>query len=154
MTFLRLSNLRQCSHVIPLVGAVLLTVMPALSALAADSTEQSVIGRWKLKAALDSANITSLDDSEAQQLVGHTLTINKKQFKFGKHACASPGFESERVEPRLYLREHYRASASQLGLPNPVTVVHLECTSAFIKNRNRLVIFWDGWFFDAVRIKK
>jgi hypothetical protein len=38
-------------------------------------------------------------------------------------------------------------------LPNPVTVVNLGCTVAFIKNRNRLVIHWGGWFFDARRAR-
>jgi len=28
------------------------------------------------------------------------------------------------------------------------------CTSVFVKKPDRLVIFWQGWFFDAVRIKR
>lgn len=148
-----LSSSRKYSRTIFAVAALVFGASPAVTADTADSTQRSVIGQWKITAALDSADTTSLDDQEAEKLLGRTLTINKKHFKFGERICTSPDFSAELVEPALYLREHYRASASQLGLPNPVTIVHLECTSAFIKNRNRLVIFWKGWFFDAVRIR-
>jgi hypothetical protein len=135
------------------VAAIVFGACLAVTADAADSTQRTVIGQWKITAALDSADITSLDDQEARKLLGRTLTINRKHFKFGERTCTSPDFAAELVDPALYLREHYRASASQLGLPNPVTIVHLECTSAFIKDRNRLVIFWKGWFFEAVRTR-
>lgn len=153
MIFPCLSVSRNLFRTMFAIVAVVFGACPAVTANAADSTQQNVIGQWKLTAALDSADITSLDDYEAQKLLGRTLTINKKHLKFGERTCTSPDFSAKVVEPSLYLREHYHASASQLGLPNPVTIVHLECTSAFIKNRNRLVIFWQGWFFDAVRIR-
>jgi len=59
----------------------------------------------------------------------------------------------QQVEPTLHLRQEFHASADGLKLPNPVTVVHLGCTSVFIRNSNKIVIFWKGWFFDAVRVK-
>ena len=46
------------------------------------------------------------------------------------------------------------ARPAKLGLPNPVTVIDLSCTSVFIKGANRLVIAWKGWFFDAVRVRR
>jgi len=124
----------------------------AVPAAAAESIDRSVIGQWRLTAALDAADITSLDEIEASRLVGKTLVIGSHQLMLDRRECPSPDFASENVEPRLYLREHYRADASRLGLPNPVKVVHLDCTSAFIKSRDRLVVFWKGWFFDAVRV--
>lgn len=115
---------------------------------------ESVIGRWKLTAALDSAHISSLDDREAQQLIGSVVAITREQLRFREQKCAVANVEAQQVEPRLFLHQHYHADSSALSLPNPVTLVHLGCTSAFIKNRNRLVIFWDGWFFEAVRVKR
>lgn len=153
MPFLRLANLRQRIHNVVAIAAIALSACSAFPAHATDSTDFSVVGQWKLTAALDSAEIASLDEREAQRLVGRTLRISKKQLQFGKRVCSMPDFEAERVEPRLYLREHYHADDARLGLPNPVTIVHLDCTSAFVKNSNRLVVFWDGWFFDAVRLK-
>jgi hypothetical protein len=154
MVFLRFANLRQRIHVVFLIAAIALSAWPTFPAHATDSTDHSVIGQWKLTAALDSAEIASLDEREAQRLVGHTLRISKKQLQFGKRVCSMPDFEAERVEPRLYLRDRYHADGARLGLPNPVTIVHLDCTSAFVKNSNHLVVFWEGWFFDAVRVKR
>ena len=154
MPFFRFSSLLQRVDAIYRVAIMALLLGMTIPAIAADSTDHSVIGLWKFKAARDFAEIASLDEREAQQLVGHTLTINREQVQVGKRVCLSPDFESERVEPSLYLRKHYHASASQLGLPNPVTVVHLNCMSAFVKNRDHLVVFWQGWFFDAVRVKR
>lgn len=154
MPFSRHANLRQRVYALPLAAAVALSMWPISPVSATDTIDRSVIGQWKLTTALDFAEIASRDERQAKQLIGNTLTISRKKLKLGKEVCPSPDFESERVDPVFYLSKHYRASASQLGLPNPVTIVHLNCTAAFIKNRNRLVIFWDGWFFDAVRISK
>ncbi|WP_230029557.1 hypothetical protein [Massilia sp. Bi118] len=123
------------------------------SAQGAEKQKQSVLGKWKLTAALDGSQITSIDEREARQLVGKTIKISQESVQFGSRNCPPPDLDAERVEPRLYLREQAHASARKLGLPNPVTVVNLGCTIAFIKNRDRLVIHWDGWFFDAARQK-
>jgi hypothetical protein len=120
---------------------------------AADSIEHTVAGKWRFTAALDAAEIASRDEREARQLIGHVFLISKAKVKFDKRDCGPTQFEAEKVEPRLHLRHAFHASAEKIGLPNPVTVVDLNCTSVFVKNPNRLVIFWDGWFFDAVRIK-
>lgn len=154
MLSLRPVILRRCIHSIIFIAAIVLSALQTLPAYATESTDYSVVGKWKLIAALDSAEIASLDEDEAQRLVGRTLKISKKQLQFGKRVCSMPDFEAERVEPRLYLRERYHADGTRLGLPNPVTIVHLDCTSAFVKNPNHLVIFWDGWFFDAARLKR
>jgi hypothetical protein len=54
----------------------------------------------------------------------------------------------------IHLREAFHASSKELGMPTPVTVVDLSCTSVFITKPNHLEIFWQGWFFDAVRVEK
>ena len=115
---------------------------------------RTVTGKWRFIAALDSADISSRDDREAQELVGQIMTIDANKVLFGKRRCSPSSFDSESVEPRLYLREQFRASVESLELPNPVTAVELSCTTVFIKNPNKLLIYWDGWFFDAVRIKR
>jgi len=130
-----------------------LAVCPAGSALAADYQELGVIGKWRLTKALDSADITSRDEREAKQLLGRIVTITKKAVKFGSDDCPAPGLEAQLVAPGPYVREWFHASAENLGLPNPVTVVDLGCANVFIKGRQRIVVFWDGWFFDAKRVR-
>lgn len=152
MPFSRCPALRMSACILPIVVAIVIAAWPTLST-AADKYEQAVTGKWKLTTALDGAEITSLDEREAQRLVGRVFTIQKDKVQFGSRVCGPSEFEAERVEPRRFLREQFHASSEKLALPNPVTVVDLSCTSVFIRNRNRLVIAWDGWFFDAVRTK-
>ena len=152
MSFLRPHALIQRANILSFTVAVAMAMSPC--AHASNSIERRVTGEWKLTAALDGAEIASLDEREAQQLLGQIFTIRKNKVKFGKMDCGKTEFEAQKVEPRFHLREEFHASSNELLLPDPVTVVDLSCTSVFITKPNHLVIFWQGWFFDAVRIKK
>lgn len=154
MTFLCRSTLRQRISAFFVCVVLSLTSLSTVSARAAENQDRRVIGNWRVTSALDHSEITAPDEREAQQLVGEIITISPDSVRFGTHKCLPPDLAAERVEPRLYLREQAHASASKLRLPNPVTVVNLGCTIAFVKNRNHLVIHWDGWFFDAARVKR
>ncbi|BDT60008.1 hypothetical protein MasN3_35020 [Massilia varians] len=152
MFFLHPLFLIQRANILSLIVAATMTMLP--SAHASDSIERRVTGEWKFTAALDGAEISSLDEREAQRLLGQVFTIRKDKVRFGKMDCGETQFEAQKVEPRLHLREEFHASSKELRLPDPVTVVDLSCTSVFITKPNHLVIFWQGWFFDAVRVKK
>lgn len=152
MSFLQRPSLIQRAKFLHFFLAFILITPPFASA--ADSIERIVTGQWRFTKPIDSADITALDDREAAQLVGQIFTISKDKVAFGDRDCGSTEFEAQKVEPRLYLRKGFNSNVEGLKLPNPVTVVEISCTAVFIKNPNRLVIFWQGWFFDAVRIKK
>ncbi|UGQ45118.1 hypothetical protein [Massilia endophytica] len=115
---------------------------------------KEIIGSWRFTAALDTSEIAALDEREARQLVGRVLTIDKDRVELGSRICSAPSLETEWVEPRLYLLEQAHASSQKLGLPNPVAVVELGCTIAFIKNPNQLIVHWKGWFYDAERVPR
>ena len=132
--------------------ALALACGPAPHLQAAEQLGTSVIGSWKLTAVLDSSDITSLDDEEAENLVGQIITIGRDKVQLGDRECDSPSFEVTRAETNKYMREAAHASAKKLGLPNPVTAVHVSCTFVHIKSRNRLVVHWKGFFFDAIRM--
>ena len=153
MSFLRYSKFPNRVLSLPMLTALALATLPAHAA-SPQNYEQAVSGQWRLTAALDGADVTSLDEKEARRLVGSVLTIRKESVKFGDRTCGPSGFDAESVEPRMFVREQCHAETRKLGLPNPVTVVDLSCTSVFIKSANRLVIAWKGWFFDAVRVKR
>ena len=138
---------------VPMAVALSLAALPAWGA-SNHHDEQAVIGKWRVTAALDGADVTSLDEKEARQMVGRVFTIRKDAVTFGDRKCGPSKFEAESVEPRTFVREQFHADADKLHLPSPVTVVDLSCTSVFIKNATTLVIAWKGWFFDAVRVKR
>ena len=119
---------------------------------ATEQQDTSVIGRWKLTAALDSSDITSIDDQEAEELVGQIITIDRDKVQLGARVCDSPSFEVTKAETNKFFRDQAHASAKKLGLPNPVIAVYVSCTEVYIKSRNRLVVHWKGFFFDAIRM--
>jgi len=114
---------------------------------------QEVIGQWKFTSVLDGVEITSIDEKQAKQLLGQVMTIRKDGTRFGTESCGAPSFESKQVETNVYVRQEAQISATKLGLPNPVTVVDIGCTRVFIKKPDHAVIFWDGFFFSAHKIK-
>jgi len=137
------------------ISSVILALLLAIAPLAqgADSIERRVSGQWKFIAALFGAEIVALDEHEAKKLIGHIFIISKRKVRFDDRDCGETEFDAQKVEPNLHLRKAFHADAEKLGLPNPVTVVDLSCTSVFIKGANRLVIAWQGWFLEAVRVK-
>jgi hypothetical protein len=136
-----------------LVAACALAAAATAPAKAAEPGHD-VIGKWKLAAVLDSAEMTSIDETQARKLLGHVMTIGKDGVKFEGETCGAPDFETRRVDPDLYLREEAHIGAARLALPNPVTLVDLSCTVAFLKKPDRLVLHWEGFFFDAIRVRK
>lgn len=117
----------------------------------AQGRDKSVIGQWKLTQVLDSSEITALDDDQAEQLVGRVFSIAADKVQFGGRKCTEPDFAVTTGETNDYFERRAHVSANKLGLPNPVTAVHVSCTYVYKKAPDRLVIHWKGYFFDAER---
>ncbi|QGZ38346.1 hypothetical protein [Pseudoduganella flava] len=130
-----------------------LMTQPALADASDDPRDLSVIGKWKLTSVLDYAEIASLDERGARKLVGKIASISEASFKLGTRVCEDPDLSAEWVEPELHLRDQVHASAENLRLPNPVTVIDLTCTIAYVRDSDHLVILWKGVLFDTVRVK-
>jgi hypothetical protein len=113
---------------------------------------QEIIGRWKFTEVVDLAEMASIDENGARRLLGHIMTIGKDGARFDGEVCQPPDFATKRVEPNLYLQREAGVDNSKLRLPNPVTVVDISCTQVYLRKPNRAVIFWNGFFFDAVRV--
>ncbi len=141
-----LRKLRSCIA----ITVIAIAATPAIPANA-EAQDKSVIGRWRLTAVLDSAEVSALDDAQAAKLVGQVLSIGPNLVKLGKRTCGSPPFEVTVAETDDYLYRYANTISDNLGLPNPVTAVNLGCMEVYHKPPNRLVIFWQGVFFDAVR---
>lgn len=133
----------------------MLSTWPVQAVHAENSQAQhEVVGRWRLAAAIDGAEMVSLDEQEARQLVGKTFVIERDRVQFrgsiahrriSRQNWSNPGFIWLSITTRV---------PKNWAFPTPVTVVHLDCTSVFVKSQNRLVIALKGWFFDAIRIRR
>lgn len=151
MPFLRCQSLRQRIHSLHLAAAI--TISAAIPTLSHAETKTEVVGTWKVAGILDSADLTSINERQAKNLLGHFVKIQKEGLHFNGEVCGPPSFEAKQVEPHFYLRKESDIGSSRLNLPNPVTVVDLSCTVVYIKSPNRLVFHWDGFFFDVVRVR-
>lgn len=79
------------------------------------------------------------------------LKISKNDVQIGSQACGSPDFEVISGDRDEYFKRRVHASAEKLGLPDSVTSVHINCAYVYKKSPDRLVLNWQGVFFDAVR---
>ena len=134
-----------------------LTVTAVLS-LAAHSAQAKqpekdadILGTWTLTKVLDSADVASLTDKQAAALVGKTIVVRRDSVMFNGEPCRAPELTRHREETARYMREGYHARVGYLGLPYTITVIDLDCTEAFFKSNGKIVVFWEGYFFDAVK---
>ncbi|NHZ39924.1 hypothetical protein [Massilia aquatica] len=137
------------SHVfVGVLGAVI-----ALSARAGEANNADILGKWTVVTALDSADVTAIDDKQAKRLVGKPVSISKDSFAFDGRVCRSPTYARTQERTADYFREQMHASTDKLHLPATVTPIDARCTFLFPKADGKLMFLWKGFFFDAQRKK-
>lgn len=144
--------LRMSTQLRALAAATAIT-LAALSPLPLQAIEPNddILGCWTLAKVLDSSAISSIDDRQAAGLVGKTLLIRPDRVTLAGESCDAPEFERHYEDTVRYLREEAHAASGRLGLATVVTVVDLACTEALLNGPNQIVIYWKGFFFDAMR---
>ena len=132
-----------------------ISAMFALGIRAAEAkkpeNDADILGTWTLVKVLDSADVASLTDQQAAALVGKTMVIRADSVMFNGEPCRAPELTRHREDAAKYMREGYHARVGYLGLPDTITVIDLDCTEAFLKGKGKIVVFWDGYFFDAIK---
>jgi hypothetical protein len=138
------------SWALPALATLGLAVLSSLPVQAAEP-DPDILGKWRITKVLDSSEISALDDNEAARLVGTTLVIDRDKVSLAGETCVDPEFELHYEDTVRYLREEAHAASGRLGLPSVVTVVDLACTEALLKGHGRIVLYWKGFFFDAIK---
>lgn len=110
-----------------------------------------IFGTWTLTKVLDSADVASMDDKQAAALVGKTMVVRRDSVVFDGEPCRAPELTRHREPAAKYVREGYHGRVGYLGLPDTITVIDLDCTEAFLKRQGTIVVFWKGYFYDAMR---
>lgn len=110
-----------------------------------------LLGSWRVTRVLDSSDISAIDDRQAAQLVGKTFIIERDKVSLGGKTCLNPEFEIHYEDTVRYLREEAHAASGKLGLPTTVEVIDLACTEVLRKDYKTVVLYWQGYFFDAVK---
>lgn len=135
-----------------------LLAMTAVLALIAHSAQAKqrekdadILGTWTLTKVLDSADVASLTDQQAAALVGKTVVVRRDSIMFNGEPYRAPELTRHLEDAARYMREGYHARVGYLGLPDTITVIDLDCTEAFLKGKGKIVVFWRGYFFDAIK---
>jgi hypothetical protein len=141
--------LRTCKRLLTMTT---LLTLAAYSAQAANPDKDAdILGTWTLTKVLDSADVASLSDEQAAALVGKIMLVKRNGVVFNGEPCREPELTRHREDAAKYMREGYHARVGYLGLPDTITVIDLDCTEAVLKGKGKIVVFWSGYFFDAMR---
>ena len=134
--------------------SLLLAPMPTRSSGPPVPTADSnadIYGTWRLAKVLGSADIAAMSDRQAQAMVGKEVVIEKDRFKIGNRTCNRPTYERSVEDLVKSFREQGHVSCANMGLPDPVTAIDAGCTDLYLKAPGRIVVHWDGFYFDAVK---
>jgi hypothetical protein len=124
---------------------------PNASVVTNGDTNADIYGKWRLTKVLDSADIAAMSDSQARAMLGKTVVIAKDRFVIGSRTCKRPSYERSVDDLAKSFREEGHVSSVNMGLPDPVTSIDAHCTHIYLKPPDRIVVHWDGFYFDAVR---
>ncbi|MYM97016.1 hypothetical protein [Duganella vulcania] len=130
---------------------VLATLLCSLSAAATDNAD--IYGRWSLTRLLDSADIAAMPERQARALVGTQVVIAPDRFVIGSRTCRHPSYERSLDDLPRSFREQGHVSSANMGLPDPVTAIDARCTHIYLKAPGRIVVQWDGYYYDAEKLK-
>ncbi len=128
-----------------------------MSAWSAGSAEQpaeanaDIYGTWRLTKVLESADIAAMSDRQAKAMVGKEVLIAKDRFAIGNRTCKRPTYDRSVDDLAKSFREEGHVSSANMGLPDPVTAIDARCTHIYLKAPGRIVVHWDGFYFDAVK---
>ena len=122
--------------------------------LTAFASNIGAFGTWKISRVLDVAPIAAIDEKGAEKLIGTTLQIQKTSFSIlGGDGCSTPTYRQE-VETRSEYYKAYKMTGNPLKLPATVRTINASCTTLVPRGPNHLIFEWDGFFFEATRIRK
>jgi hypothetical protein len=134
-----------------LAAAAILALCASSAVASQPEKDADIVGTWTLTKVLDAADVASMDDKQAAALVGKTMVVRRDSVVFNGEPCRAPELTRHREPAAKYVREGYHARVGLLGLPDTITVVDLDCTEALLKSKGKIVVFWEGYFYDAVK---
>lgn len=135
------------------------------NAYAADGNE-AFYGRWVIKGKITSGPVSAYSEAEAQSLVGKEIVFSANSVGFD-HVNKSKPFYEQIILSENEFQEKYLISSRRLGIRNTPIIeidVYVDSSRAslwdsvgnvfFIKNKNSLILFSGGVFFELSKQKK
>lgn len=127
--------------------------------------ESSVImGEWTVSKRLQTQNITAVSDEEFDKnYLNKKAVYTTTAAQFGEDICRKPLYEVEQMSAEQFAQGYRGATFKQLGIEADNAMVVQVTDSegqwlspggaAIVKDENTLISWWDGAFFEMIRIK-
>lgn len=140
---------RKCKRI--LIAGITLAFLCRSADAKHPEKDADILGTWTISKVLDAADVASLTDRQAAALIGKQIVVRRDGVMFNGEPYRAPDLTRHREPAAKFVREGYHARVGYLGLPNTITVIDLDCTEAFLKAKGKIVVFWQGYFFDAIK---
>lgn len=97
-----------------------------------------------------------MSSDDADKLAGTSFVIAPNRVQFDDEVCQRPQFKTTRQRTRQLFRRDYRFEPQNMGLPDPVTQIKVNCENPidyyiYIKSKDALIFYWKGFFLNAIR---
>ena len=141
---------------IPILKSLCLFVAFGLLPLSSSAQDANadIYGNWKITNFAGSAESFGLTEQQIEALIGKPVVVSPEQFVFNGRVCKRPTYKRSVEETTTYFRREWQANASELSLPNPVTIITTGCNLLYpIRKDHILIAEESGVFFEAVRVR-
>src|SRR5579863_9334985 len=125
------------------------------------SASPTLKGHWYVKSLLDAAPISDMPKEEARRLiVGKKLIFSKSSISLGSDVCKNPKFTETRENTFDLFHQGYHTDPINLRLPEKVIAIYIKCKNdseidnLYLSDKDRIIFYWHGFFFEAVRAKR
>lgn len=132
-------------------------IFSASASALAQGLERTIFGTWKITQVADGQDSTSISDQDAAATIGMPLQIGLDGIRFGEANCAAPVFTTTRRRSYSYFVRQFNLEPKRLQLPDNVLEIEVKCQQPvginfiYIRDKNRLVFYWEGFFLNAQR---
>lgn len=141
---------------IPILKSLYLLVVFGSLPLSSSAQDRNadIYGNWKITNFAGSGESFGLTERQINALIGKPVVVSPEQFTFNGRICKQPSYKRSVEETTTYFRREWQANASELSLPNPVTIIDTGCNLLYpIRTDHMLIAEESGVFFEAVRVK-
>ena len=134
----------------------IIAILGLSTALHAAPVASKLYGSWRIAGVADAQETASMTSDDADKLAGKEFLVAHDRVQFEGEVCQGPQFKATRHRTREMFRREYRFEPQDMGLPDPVTQVEISCKNpviyfVYLKRNNALILYWKGFFLNAVR---
>ncbi|MGA7924589.1 MAG: hypothetical protein WCA20_01185 [Candidatus Sulfotelmatobacter sp.] len=129
--------------------ARLAVALLAVACFASEQNPNQLYGRWKVTAVSGASPITAMSGAAAARLVGRFLILRPHKLQFAGQTC-QPTYDRSQETSAEFVQD-YKVDLKTLSLPEPVARFDAGCTAIFVREPDKIIFPWNGYFLEATK---